>query len=99
MSKRLACFNALALLLALCSCGKSAAPQPQPQPSAVTPIVLTKPVPQPLAADGLPLETPHARLPKDEGPHYPSLARTVDAKPVDAEALADVRQCGACHQE
>jgi hypothetical protein len=38
-------------------------------------------------------------LPRDEGPFYPSLARTQGTDKVDAESLADVRQCSGCHQD
>lgn len=40
-----------------------------------------------------------ARLPRDDGPYYPSQARTQGADSVDPAALADVRQCGGCHRE
>lgn len=103
MPKQLVKASVLALSLALCACSGSSTISPTPSASlGASPsqnVLLTKPVLQPLAADGLPTETPHARLPNDEGPHYPSLARTAGSTPVDPESLADVRQCGACHQE
>jgi len=81
------------LALGLCACTPRAQ---DPQPSAATPEVVSAPATQPTAA---PDELPRARLPRDEGPFYPSLARTQGDAKVDAEALADVRQCSGCHQD
>lgn len=89
MGDRLA--TLVALCLAASACAKAAPARPLPP----------APVPPPLsAADTAPRVTlVNARLPRDDGPYYPSLARTQGDASVDAESLADVRQCGSCHQD
>ncbi|HTU63393.1 MAG TPA: multiheme c-type cytochrome, partial [Polyangiales bacterium] len=81
------------LALSLWACAQP--PQP-PQPMAAASAVPAQPSPQPKAAEEA---LPRARLPRDEGPFFPSLARTQGDAKVDAEALADVRQCSGCHQD
>ena len=44
-------------------------------------------------------EPPHALLPNDTGPYYPSLARTKDGARVDVTLLGDTDGCGSCHTE
>jgi hypothetical protein len=41
----------------------------------------------------------HAKLPRDDGPFFPSLLRVEGDKPIDANMLADVQACAGCHQE
>jgi tetratricopeptide (TPR) repeat protein len=53
-----------------------------------------KAAPQPTAA---PLFT--AKLPRDEGPIKPSLARVQGDKPMDVSTLNDVKACAGCHSE
>ncbi|MEY4580469.1 MAG: hypothetical protein RL701_5172 [Pseudomonadota bacterium] len=40
-----------------------------------------------------------AKIPRDDGPFFPSQARIVGDQPVDAAAMSDVRACGGCHTE
>jgi tetratricopeptide (TPR) repeat protein len=40
-----------------------------------------------------------AKIPRDQGPFFPSQARTDGDKPIDVAALNDVKQCSGCHTE
>jgi hypothetical protein len=51
------------------------------------------------SASAVPPSVPRAVLPHDEGPNFPSLARTQDGKPADISLLADAKSCGNCHKE
>lgn len=92
LAARAARFAVIALSLYGCARRDS-----QPQPAAAHARTLAPP-PTAATASSMP-ELPRARVPRDEGPFYPSLARAQGADQVDAEALADVRQCSGCHQD
>jgi hypothetical protein len=40
-----------------------------------------------------------AKIPRDDGPFFPSQARTEGDKPIDVAALNDVKACAGCHTE
>ena len=81
------------LALALCALGAACQPASKAEHAA-------KPQPQSLApASAEPAAVHTAKLPRDDGPFFPSQARTEADKPVDVEALNDVRACAGCHTE
>ncbi|HKP58949.1 MAG TPA: multiheme c-type cytochrome [Polyangiales bacterium] len=71
----------------LLACSKA---EPKPAPAA-------KPQPQALTATTSPVL--RAKLPRDDGPFFPSQIRVEGDKPIDAAALADIEACAGCHQE
>ncbi|HEX3776701.1 MAG TPA: multiheme c-type cytochrome [Polyangiaceae bacterium] len=79
----------IALLCALGACSKRAHRAPRLVASAGTTG----------SASATNLPPPHALLPRDEGPNFPSLARTKDGKAADVALLADAKACGDCHME
>ena len=80
-------FAALALMWLGCSKLHRARPTPTLEARVATPAAS--------AAE----PTLHAVLPRDEGPNFPSLARTLNGKPADIALLADAKSCAQCHQE
>lgn len=61
-----------------------------------------KPAAAPAAAskaEAAPAPVLTAKLPRDQGPFFPSQARTEGDKPMDVAALNDVKQCSGCHTE
>jgi len=68
----------------------AAAPQQAAKPSAAVPSSAS-----PALAHG----TLTAKLPRDEGPFYPSQARTEGDAPIDVAALNDVKACAGCHTD
>lgn len=84
----------LRLLLGLAViCQLAPACQAPAKPERLQPAA-AKPAPQPTAAGVL-----TAKLPRDQGPFFPSLARTEGDKPIDVAELNDVRRCAGCHTE
>ncbi|MET0388666.1 MAG: multiheme c-type cytochrome [Polyangiales bacterium] len=78
---------ALASVWACLACEK---PQPTAAPRSAETTLAAATVP----AAPAPVS---AKLPRDEGPYYPSLLRTHDNAAIDVPAYADVKACATCH--
>src|SRR5262249_14347614 len=71
-----------------CQQAKPAAESPPPSAAAPAP-----------AKTATAATTLTAKLPRDQGPFFPSQARTEGDKPIDVAELNDVKACSGCHTE
>lgn len=83
----------LFVVFVVCQVGQ-ACQQRSAQPEAAGP---SQPAAAPAAATAPPVYT--AKIPRDEGPFFPSQARTQGERPIDIAALNDVKACAGCHTE
>jgi Cytochrome c554 and c-prime len=87
------CVAAVLACSTIIACRAAPRGRPAPQASASA-NVSAEVAPGVVAADGA-----HAVLPRDEGPYFPSLARTAGDTPANVALLADAKACGECHKE